>query len=36
VKAQEGSYAGKADARELALADFCQVVMCLNEFMYVD
>jgi hypothetical protein len=36
VKAQESSYAGKADARELALADFCQVVMCLNEFMYVE
>ena len=36
VKAQEASYAGKADARELALADFCQVVMCLNEFLYVD
>jgi cytochrome c553 len=36
VKAQEASYAGKADARDLALADFCQVVMCLNEFMYVE
>jgi hypothetical protein len=35
VKAQEASYAGKSDARELALADLCQVVMCLNEFMYV-
>jgi hypothetical protein len=27
---------GKADARELALADFCQVLMCLNEIVYVD
>jgi hypothetical protein len=36
VKAQEASYAGKSDARDLALADFCQVVMCLNEFMYVE
>jgi hypothetical protein len=36
VRGQEASYAGKADAHELALADFCQVVMCLNEFMYVD
>jgi hypothetical protein len=36
VKAQEATYAGKADARELALADFCQVVMCLNEFVYVE
>ena len=22
--------------RERALADFCQVLMCLNEFVYVD
>jgi hypothetical protein len=36
VKAQEASYAGKPDARELALADFCQVIMCLNEFVYVE
>jgi Protein of unknown function (DUF1549)/Protein of unknown function (DUF1553)/Planctomycete cytochrome C len=36
VMSQEASYKGKAEARELALADFCQVVMCLNEFMYVD
>jgi hypothetical protein len=26
---------GKASARELALADFCQVLMSLNEFVYV-
>jgi hypothetical protein len=25
-----------ADRRERALADFCQVLMCLNEFVYVD
>ncbi|MBL8797122.1 MAG: DUF1553 domain-containing protein, partial [Planctomycetia bacterium] len=38
VKAQLASYqkANKADARELAFADFCQVLMCLNEFVYVD
>jgi Protein of unknown function (DUF1549)/Protein of unknown function (DUF1553)/Planctomycete cytochrome C len=36
VKSQEASYKGKAEAREQALADFCQVVMCLNEFMYVE
>ena len=29
-------YAGRADARELAMADFCQVVMCLNEFIYME
>ncbi len=38
VKQQMASYqeSGNADARELALADFCQVLMCLNEFVYVD
>src|SRR5262249_30032791 len=38
VTAQCASYqaAGKADARDLALADFCQVLLCLNEFMYVE
>jgi mono/diheme cytochrome c family protein len=28
--------AGRADARELAVADFCQVLLCLNEFVYVE
>ena len=28
--------AGKPDARDLALADFCQTVMCLNEFVFVE
>src|SRR5262249_36926860 len=38
VKSQLASYMaeGKKDAREHALADFCQVLMCLNEFIYVD
>src|SRR5262249_1347274 len=27
---------GKPNGRELALADFCQVLMELNEFIYVD
>ena len=35
VNQQLTTYPG-ADARELALADFCQVLMCLNEFIYVD
>jgi len=26
----------KTNARELALLDFCQVLLCLNEFVYVD
>ncbi|MBO0697843.1 MAG: PSD1 domain-containing protein [Zavarzinella sp.] len=34
LTSQERSYEGKADARELAAADFCQVVLCLNEFAY--
>ena len=40
LAAQEQSYAatGKADAdaRKLALADFCQVLFGLNEFVYVE
>ncbi len=38
LKTQQQSY--KADGQnpplELALADFCQVLMCLNEFIYID
>src|SRR5262249_45933103 len=36
VKREESSYNGMANARELALTDFCQVVMCLSEVMYVE
>src|SRR5262249_2105726 len=38
AKQQADSYAadGKKDSRELALADFCQTLMCLNEFVYVE
>jgi hypothetical protein len=38
IKEQTDSYqsAGKANPLELALADFCQVLMCLNEFVYVE
>ena len=38
VKSQATDYetAKKTDARELALTDFCQTLMCLNEFVYVD
>ena len=37
LKQQMASYAGKpeAEARRLALADFCQAVLSLNEFIYV-
>ncbi len=38
LAAQEQSYAaaGKPDAKKLALADFCQVLFGLNEFVYVE
>jgi hypothetical protein len=38
VERQAESYrkAGKGDGRELAVADFCQVLLCLNEFVYVE
>ena len=38
LAAQEKSYGTneKPDARELALADFCQVLFGLNEFVYVE
>jgi hypothetical protein len=35
VRQQAASYP-EAQRRESALADFCQVLMCLNEFIYVD
>jgi hypothetical protein len=38
ICAQADSYkaGGKSDAAELALADFCQSLLSLNEFVYVD
>ncbi len=38
VKQQRISHrnSGHANEHELALADFCQVLFCLNEFVYVD
>ncbi len=38
VQQQMQSYKanGKEGGKELALADFCQVLMCLNEFVYVE
>jgi mono/diheme cytochrome c family protein len=38
IQQQTDSYrsAGKADAQELALADYCQALISLNEFIYVD
>jgi mono/diheme cytochrome c family protein len=38
IRSQTTSYetAKKADARTLALTDFCQTLLCLNEFVYVE
>jgi hypothetical protein len=38
IAQQQASYAAarKSNAAELALADFCQVLFCLNEFVYVE
>ena len=37
IAAQERAHADRpADAHRLALTDFCQVLMCLNEVIYVD
>jgi hypothetical protein len=38
IQQQTESYqsAGKSKAHELAVADFCQILMCLNEFVYVE
>lgn len=36
VRQQMATYPMAADRRERALADFCQVLMCLNEFVYVE
>ena len=36
VRQQMETYPTAADRRERALADFCQVLMCLNEFVYVE
>jgi short subunit dehydrogenase-like uncharacterized protein len=38
ISAQADAYtkAGRSEARELALADFCQALLCTNEFVYAD
>ena len=38
ISSQAEAYAkaGRSDGKDLALADFCQALMCLNEFVYVD
>jgi hypothetical protein len=36
IERQAESYGKAPQAREQALVDFCQVLLCLNEFIYVD
>lgn len=36
IERQTTSYGKTPQAREQALVDFCQVLLCLNEFIYVD
>ncbi len=36
IERQAESYGRTPQAREQALVDFCQVLLCLNEFIYVD
>jgi hypothetical protein len=36
IERQAESYGKSPQAREQALTDFCQVMLCLNEFIYVD
>jgi hypothetical protein len=38
LRLQAESYrsAGKTNGTALAMADFCQALLCLNEFVYVD
>lgn len=36
IHAQAVSYAGDPNALNTAMADFCQTMLCLNEFVYVD
>jgi hypothetical protein len=38
ISAQADAYqkTGRSDAKELAFADFCQALMCTNEFVYAD
>ena len=36
IQRQAESYGKTPQARDQALSDFCQVLLCLNEFIYVD
>jgi len=36
IARQAESYGNTPQSREQAVVDFCQVLLCLNEFIYVD
>ena len=36
IESQTTAYGGNDKAAELAAADFCQIVFCLNEFIFID
>lgn len=36
IDSQTASYGGGGKAKERAIADFCQLMFCLNEFIFVD
>jgi cytochrome c553 len=36
IENQSASYGKDAKAKDAAIVDFCQLVLCLNEFMFVD
>jgi hypothetical protein len=36
INNQVASYGGTEQAQQQALGDFCQLVLCLNEFMFID
>jgi hypothetical protein len=36
INGQAASYGGTERAMELAVVDFCQLMFCLNEFIFVD
>jgi len=36
IRGQTASYGGDAVARNRAVTDYCQLMLCLNEFIYID
>ena len=36
LNSQTLSYGSDANAKKMALTDYCQIMLCLNEFVVVD